>query len=78
MCKCQENQNPGLQILARNPKYPEGVCTFGVAANSILCTSCDLGVYIKCSGITDHLVDSKNFVCCKCSGEIVPAAIAPF
>lgn len=37
---------------------------------SILCTSFDLGVYIKFSGITDHLVDSKNFVCCKCSGEI--------
>ena len=27
---------------ARNPKYPCDVCTFGVSANSILCTLCDL------------------------------------
>ena len=66
------------KISARNPKYPCGVCTFGVGANSILSTSCELQVHNKCSGITDHLTDNGNFVCRKCSGEIVPAAIASF
>ena len=47
-------------------------------SNSILCTSCDFCVYNKCSGITDHLTDNRNFVCRKCSGEIVPAAIVSF
>ena len=51
---------------------------FDVSANSILCTSCDLWVHNKCSGITDHLTDHRNIVCHKCSGEIVPAAIASF
>ena len=64
------------KISARNPKYPCGVCTFGVGANSMLCTSCDLWVHNKSSGITDHLADNINFLCRKCSGEIVPAAIA--
>ena len=44
------------------------------------CTSCDLwvhpGLVHKCSGITAHLTDYRNFVCCKCSSKIVPAAIA--
>ena len=66
------------KISARNPKYPCGVCTFGVGANSILCTSCDLWVHNKCSGKTNHLPDNINFVSCKCSVEIVPAAIASF
>ena len=57
--------------------YPCNVYTFGVGANSILCTLCDLWVYGKCSGITDHLT-KRNFLCCKCSGERVPAAIASF
>ena len=42
-------------------KYPCGVCTIGVGANSILCTSCDLLVHNKCSGITDHITDNTNF-----------------
>ena len=66
------------KISARNPKYPCGVCTFGVGGNSILCTSCDLWVHNKCSGITDHLTDNRNSECHKCSSEIVPAAIAAF
>ena len=64
------------KISARNPKYPYGVYTFGVGANSILCTSCDLWVHNMCSGITDCLTDNRNFVRCKCSREIVTAAIA--
>ena len=56
---------------ARNPKYPCGVCTFGVGVNSILGTSCDLWVHKKCSGITDHLTDNRNFVCRNCSSKIV-------
>ena len=63
------------KISVSNPKYPCGVCTFGVRANSILCTSCDLWVHKKYSGKTDSLTDNKNFVCRKCSSEIVPAAI---
>ena len=66
------------KISARNPKYPYGVYTFGVGANSILCTSCDLWVHNMCSGITDCLTDNRNFVRCKCSREIVTAAIASF
>ena len=54
-------------ILVRNPKYPCGVRTFGVGANSILCTLCDLWVHNKCLGITDHLTDNRNFVCRNCS-----------
>ena len=63
------------KISVSNPKYPCGVCTFGVRANFILCTSCDLWVHKKCSGKMDSLTDNKNFVCSKCSSEIVPAAI---
>ena len=66
------------KISARNPKYPCVVCTVGIGANSILCTSCDLWVHNKRSGITDHLTDNRTFVCRKCTGEIVPAAIASF
>ena len=66
------------KISARNPKYPCGVCTFGVGVNSIFCNSCDLWVHNKCSGITDHLTDNRSFVCRKCSGEIASAAIASF
>ena len=64
------------KILVSNPKLPCGVCTFGVVANSILCTSCDLWVHKKCSGKTDRLTGNINFVCRKCSREIVQAAIA--
>ena len=66
------------KISARNPKYPCGACTFGIGGNSILCTLCDLWVHNKCSGITDHLTDNRNFVCRKCSGETVPVAVASF
>ena len=66
------------KISARSPKYPCSVSTFGVGVNSILCTSRDLRVHNKCLGITDHLTDNTNFVRRKCSGEIVPAAIASF
>ena len=62
------------KISVSNPKYPCGVCTFGFTVNSILCTLCDLWVHNKCSGITDHLTNNRNFVCRKCSGETVPAA----
>ena len=41
------------KISQSNRKYPCGVCTFGVGTNSILCTSCDLWVPNKCSGIPD-------------------------
>ena len=64
------------KISVSNPKYPCGVCTLGVGANSILCILCDLWVHNKCSGKTDCLSDNRNFVCCKYSGEIVPAVIA--
>ena len=64
------------EISARNPRYPCGVCTFGVGTNYILCTSRDLWVHNKCAGITEHLTDNRNFVCCKCSSETAPAAIA--
>ena len=55
--------------------YLCGVCTLGVSATSIVCTSCDLFVHSKCSGIIGYLTDNRNFVCRKCSGEIVPVAI---
>ena len=66
------------KISLRNPKYPCGVCTFGAGANSILCTLCDLWVLYKCSDITEYLNNNKNFVYCKFSGDIVPAAITFF
>ena len=65
-----------IKISARNPECPCGVCTLGVVANSILCTLWNLWVDNKCSGITDHLTDNRNFVCRKCSSKIIPAAIA--
>ena len=52
-----------IKISARNPKCLCGVCTFGVGGNSKSCTSCELWVHNKCSGTTDHLTDSRNFVC---------------
>ena len=64
------------KISVRSPKCPCGVCTFGVGANSIWCTSYDL--CNKCSGITDYLTDNRNFVCRKCSDKIVTAIIASF
>ena len=64
------------KISVSNPKFPCGECTFGVGVKSILCTSCDLWVHKKCSAKTDRLTGNRNFVCRKCSGEIVPAAIA--
>ena len=65
-----------IKISARNPECPCGVCTLGVVANSVLCTLWNLWVDNKCSGITDHLTDNRNFVCRKCSSKIIPAAIA--
>ena len=65
------------KISVSNPKYPCEVCTFGVGANPTLCTSCDPWIHNNCSGKTDRLTDNRNFVCCKCSGEI-SAAIASF
>ena len=64
------------KISVSNPKFPCGACTFGVGVKSILCTSCDLWVHKKCSAKTDRLTGNRNFVCRKCSGEIVPAATA--
>ena len=58
--------------------YPCGTCNFCVGANSILYTSCNLWVHKKCSGINDHLTNNRNFVCRRCFGDIVPAAIASF
>ena len=70
------------KISVFNPKDPCGAfviqCTFGVGANFILGTLCDLWVHNKFSGKTDHLTDNRNFVCCKCSREIVPVAIGSF
>ena len=37
-----------------------------------------LHVICGCSGQTDHLTDNINFVCHRCSREILPAAIASF
>ena len=54
------------------------MCTFGVGANSILSTLCDLWVHNKYSGITGHLTDTRNCKCRKYSDEIVPAAITNF
>ena len=81
MCKCQQNQNPGLQCktyrnFSKESKIPLW-CIYLLCWCSILCTSCDLWVH-KCSGITDHLTDNRNCVCRKCFNEIVPAAIASF
>ena len=71
------SQVQNKKISVCNIKYPCGVCTFGVGATSILCTSCNLWVHSKCSGKTDDLTDSRNFACHKCFSEIISAAIAP-
>ena len=59
------------KVPLNNPKYPCGVCSFGVGVNSILCTLCNLWVHKKCSGL-NNLHHNSNFVCRKCSGVIVP------
>ena len=63
------------RIAHNNPKHPCGVCNFGVGANSILCTVCNLWVHKKCTGINGHLTRIRNFVCNKCNVGNVPAEI---
>ena len=63
------------RIAHNNPKHPCGVCNFGVGANSILCTVCNLWVHKKCTGINGHLKRIRNFVCNKCNVGNVPAEI---
>ena len=62
----------GQDVLKDSGRFPCAVCRKGVGANSILCSSCDLWVHKKCSGITGRLSAVPEFVCPRCQGKARP------
>ena len=53
-----------LDLLEKSGKFPCGVCLKVVGVNSILCSTCNLWIHKKCSGITGRITKNRLFVCC--------------
>ena len=52
-------------------EWPCGVCGCGVGANSIKCTTCNMWIHKRCSGIRGSLSRAtSDFVCKSCSGHL--------
>ena len=52
-----------LHSLRDSGKHPCGVCQKGVGSNSILCCTCQLWIYKKCSGIKGKLTVDLSYKC---------------
>ena len=62
----------GLDLLERSGKFPCAVCCKGVGVNSILCSTCNLWVHKKCSGIAGRITNNPLYVCPRCQGTARP------
>src|SRR6266516_5349108 len=49
-------------------KFPCGICRKGVGVNSIRCTSCNMWIHKRCSGVRDRLERVESFMCRNCCG----------
>ena len=59
----------------RSGNDPCAICSLGVGANSILCTSCNLWCHKRCTGLRT-LTGIQNYVCRRCDGtHIVPTPV---
>ena len=58
----------GAGQIVRAGKYPCGVCSKGVGANSIQCTSCYAWIHKRCSGVRGRLNHVSDFCCERCRG----------
>ena len=57
----------GAGEVEKTGKYPCGVCSKGVGANSITCTKCQAWIHKRCSGVKVSLASLKTpFVCKAC------------
>ena len=61
-----------LDILEKSGKFPCGVYLKGVRVNSILCSTCNLWIRKKYSGITRRITKNRLFVCFQCQGSAQP------
>ena len=61
-----------LDILEKSGKFPCGVYLKGVRVNSILCSTCNLWIRKKYSGITRRITKNHLFVCFQCQGSAQP------
>ena len=62
----------GLHTIEPSGKYQCSICRKGVGRNSIFCTSCDIWVHKKCSGIKVRLFETPDFKCNGCLGLARP------
>ena len=60
------------QMTTRNVKWLCGVCSKGVAVNSIVCQTCNFWINKRCLGVKETLKKENMFRCKKCKGENVP------
>jgi len=58
----------GTGQVVKSGKYPCGVCSKGVRANSIECTSCQAWIHKRCSGISGELKRVVDYRCRRCVG----------
>jgi len=58
----------GAGQVVKSRKYPCGVCSKGVGANFIECTSCHAWTHKKCSGVTGKLKHVEDYWCRRCIG----------
>ena len=65
-------ESKGLHVNMKTTKFlvsgdgPCAVCSSGVGRNSILCSQYMLRVHMKCSAITEQLVEDSNYACPRC------------
>ena len=57
---------PDAPRFVKKSKFPCGVCSAGVGANSIQCTTCSKWVHKRCTGIKGRLTAVVDFICKTC------------
>jgi len=62
--------------VVKSGKYPCEVCSKGVGANSIQCTSCKSWIHKQCSGIKGVLARAHQYRCVKCVTGADPEGVS--
>ena len=57
---------PDAPRFVKKSKFPCGVCSAGVGANSIQCTTCSKWVHKRCTDIKGRLTTVVDFICKTC------------
>ena len=60
-----------LDVLDKSGIYPCAVC-LNVGSNAIICTTCQLCIHKRCSGIETALKEDPGYVCPRCQGIVRP------